>query len=65
MSQESNGTLKEDLHTLLEYMWEDEKGHFEQCGQSDENHIFLTLKRIRDHLGLEEYFDDMMEMDGE
>ena len=58
MAKKNKETFIEDIHTLFEYMRKDEKKHFEECEESDESHIFLTLKRIRDHLGLGGYYVD-------
>ena len=58
MSNTEKGTFIEDMHTLFGYMWKDEKKHYAECVDSDKAHIFLTLKRIRDHLGLEGYYLD-------
>jgi hypothetical protein len=44
-----------DIEKLLMYMWEDEKKHFEECGCPND-HIFNTLKRIRDAFGLSKLF---------
>lgn len=37
--------IKEDLATLIEYNWEDEREHWEEDGMP-ENHIFNNLNRL-------------------
>jgi len=57
-NKKDNLAFIDDMHTLLEYMWKDEKKHYAESAESDKAHIFLTLKRIRDHLGLTEQYHD-------
>lgn len=42
--------ILEDLNDLISYSWEDEERHFEETeeGENKENHIFNTLKRVKD-----------------
>lgn len=39
-------TNKEDIMTLVEYLWEDEECHFKEVGMP-KNHIFMVLKRLK------------------
>lgn len=43
---------RQDIATVVEYLWDDEKRHFEECRDSDpagkcEDHIYNVLKRLR------------------
>ena len=39
-------SFQNDVQTLIDYLWNDEKRHFEESGQ-DDNHIFKILQRIK------------------
>lgn len=42
-----------DLEKILEYLWEDEEKHFEECEFNDEDadsHIFNALKNIKENI---------------
>jgi len=47
--------LIENVKTLLDYMWVDEKRHYYES-ECPDNHIFVILMRIRDNLGLVGYY---------
>lgn len=61
---DSNNTisLTDDIRELLDYLWIDERRHYYEesfMGNSPPcNHIFNTMKRIRDEFGLTELFSD-------
>jgi len=38
------------IKKLVEYLYDDERKHFEECGEPDE-HIFLVIKKIDTLLG--------------
>lgn len=38
---------KNDIKTVIEYLWEDEKKHFEE-NDCPNNHIFFTLKKLKE-----------------
>ena len=38
---------KNDIKTVVSYLWEDEKKHFEENDCPD-NHIFITLKKLKE-----------------
>ena len=43
--------IKQDIEEILNYLWESEETHFEETDEEErENHIFLTLKRVREWL---------------
>ena len=55
-------SLIDQIHTLLEYMWNDEKKHYHES-ECPEGHIFLILKEIRDNFGLTEFYRDYENQD--
>ena len=40
--------LKANINLLLDYMWEDEKRHYEE--NPSDHHIFVIMKRIREEI---------------
>ena len=38
--------LKQDIKNVVNYLWKEEKTHFEECGKP-KNHIFNTIKKLR------------------
>lgn len=38
---------KEDIRAIVEYNWDDEKRHYQECGNYPRNHIFRVLKRLK------------------
>ena len=42
LTNEERAAIKE----VLDYLWEDEERHFEECGEP-ENHIFPILKQLK------------------
>ena len=40
---------REAIREVLNYLWEDEKRHYEEC-EEPENHIFLILKQLKDSI---------------
>lgn len=38
--------IKNDLTTILDYLWRDEKKHYSES-KYRKNHIFLVLKRLK------------------
>ena len=43
--------LKEDLKTLLDYLWQDEYRHYQES--SNKKHIFVVMKRLAKEVGME------------
>jgi hypothetical protein len=41
--------LKKDIQIVLDYLWHDEKSHY-QCGPS-KNHIYSVLRRLAKDVG--------------
>ncbi len=39
-----NNQIKEDIRIVLDYLWNDEKNHYD-CGPSSK-HIFIVLRRL-------------------
>lgn len=40
--------LKHDIISIVEYLWNDEKRHYEECDNTGKrNHIFHVLKRVK------------------
>lgn len=37
--------IKDDIKTILDYLWQDEKRHYLES-EYDKNHIFRVLKRL-------------------
>ena len=38
---------KEDIKTLIDYLWTDEEKNFEECG-FPQDHIYQTLKKLKE-----------------
>lgn len=43
-----NENLKANINLLLDYMWEDEKRHYEEYPTP--HHIFITMQKIREEI---------------
>lgn len=45
---ENNSELKFLINEVIEYLFEDEKRHFEEDEFSSKNHIYLKLLRLKE-----------------
>ena len=52
-----NGYLIDDITKVLDYMWHSERKDYFESGCPN-NHVFVTLKRIRNEFGLRDGFAD-------
>jgi hypothetical protein len=41
-----SASFQNDVQTMIDYLWNDEKRHFEESGHRD-NHIFRVLQRLK------------------
>jgi hypothetical protein len=41
-----SATFQNDVQTMIDYLWDDEKRHFEESEHKD-NHIFNVLQRLK------------------
>lgn len=37
----------QDIQTIVDYNWEDEEKHYEECDEPPKEHIFEVLKRLK------------------
>ena len=42
-------SIKEDIKTVIEYLWKDEHTHFQE-NHYPQNHIFRVLKRLKNYI---------------
>ncbi len=42
-------SIKEDIKTVIEYLWKDEHKHFQE-NHYPKNHIFRVLKRLKNYI---------------
>lgn len=50
-------SVANDIKAVLGYLWSDEQKSFQETDSPD-NHIFNTLKRLRNYAGLSEFADE-------
>lgn len=50
-------SVANDIKVVLGYLWHDEQKSFQESDSSD-NHIFNTLKKLRNYAGLSEFVDE-------
>ena len=39
--------MSADIQKVVEYLWDDEERHYQECGNYPKNHIFRVLKRLK------------------
>jgi len=45
----SQTELVEEVKKVLDYLWKDEERHYQECDECD-GHIFLSLKKLDEHI---------------
>lgn len=45
--------IKQDVKAVLDYLWQDEERHYQECGGYPKKHIFHVLKRLAKNIGYE------------